>query len=343
MQRHVEHLFIACMHGCVELAWTDPDDGAPRHANLFGLDRLDELVERAAALNGERRNTYIGAALKETVPPFGRSNGVDFLAATALWADLDDPGGTVRASNRYRELGVPPTLVVITGTKPHQRAQLWWKLDEAATEAAQVKALLGGVQRALGSDATVVDPVQIMRLGGTVAWPVKIGRIVEVTEVQLFPARRAYGVARLAAAFSAATSDQPGPGLDIGGEFDGADIEALIATSRLAGKWHTSILPVVASWVSRGWTDYEINLTAPALTMPAWTTERTLADLAPMIAGAHQEVGEAEPGRRGRSRRRRVAGALVPAVAALRRAPPLEFPVPVFGRWWPTGSSGPPP
>ena len=122
------------MHGLVELAWTDPDDGAPRHANLFGLDRLDELVEKAAALNGERRNVYIGAALrKENTPPFGRSNGVDFLAATALWADLDDPGGTVRAAEVYKRLGVLPTCVVVTGATPHQRAQLWWRLDEPAT------------------------------------------------------------------------------------------------------------------------------------------------------------------------------------------------------------------
>ena len=109
MQQHVEHLFLDCMHGLVELAWTDPGDGAPKHAQLFGLDRLDELVEKAVALNGERRNVYIGGALrKETTPPSGRSNGVDFLAATAVWSDLDDPGGTVRAAEAYKQLGDTP-------------------------------------------------------------------------------------------------------------------------------------------------------------------------------------------------------------------------------------------
>ena len=39
MQQHVDHLFLDCMHGLVELAWTDPDDGAPRHANLFLIIR----------------------------------------------------------------------------------------------------------------------------------------------------------------------------------------------------------------------------------------------------------------------------------------------------------------
>ena len=128
------------MHGLVELAWTDPDDGAPRHANLFGIDRLDELVEKAATLNGERRNTYIGAALrKENTPPFGRSNGVDFLAATALWADLDDPGGTRASSRNLKACGVPPTLVVVTGTMPHQRAQAGGSLDEPDDDPTHVK------------------------------------------------------------------------------------------------------------------------------------------------------------------------------------------------------------
>ena len=152
MQRHVEHLFLDCMHGLVELAWTDPNDGAPRHANLFGIDRLDELIEKAVVLNGERRNVYLGAALRrENAPPFGRSNGVDFLAATAVWADLDRPGATVRAAETYKQLGVPPTCVVVAGATPHQRAQLWWKLDEPAFErpwSAHVRTMLGALQMA---------------------------------------------------------------------------------------------------------------------------------------------------------------------------------------------------
>ena len=184
--------------------------------NLFGIDRLDELVEQAAKLNGERRNVYLGAALrKENTPPFGRSNGIDFLAATALWSDLDEPGGTVRAAEVYKRLGVLPTCVVVTGNVPHQRAQLWWKLDEPAHEAAQVKALLSGVQHALGGDAAVVDPSRIMRLGGSVAWPVKAGRVPELTQLLLFADRPAYGVARLAAAFPTAKDEQPKDGLDI--------------------------------------------------------------------------------------------------------------------------------
>ena len=299
MQRHVEHLFLDCMSGLVELAWTDPDDGAPRHANLFGIDRLDELVEKAAALNGERRNTYVGAALrKENAPPFGRSNGVDFLAATALWADLDDAGGTVRASTRYRELGVPPTLVVVTGTKPHQRAQLWWRLDEPDADAAHVRTMLGALQLAFASDASVVDSIRLLRLGGSVAWPIKNGRVIERTEVITFDGSRArmYGMARLEAAFPPKEQERTdAPGLDIGGEFEGVDIDELIAAVLAGDRWHDNLLRLVGHWVGRGWSDGEILLQAAPLTLPGYRIEQTRTELATMIAGARAEVEQAGP------------------------------------------------
>ena len=286
MRQHVDHLFLDSMHGLVELAWTDPGDGAPKHAQLFEIDRLDELVEKAVALNGERRNVYLGAALrKETTPPFGRSNGVDFLAATAVWSDLDDPGGTVRAAEVYKQLGTPPTLVVVTGATPHQRAQLWWKLDEPALEATVVKALLGGAQRTLGGDAAVVDPARIMRLGGSVAWPTKSGRIAELTQVLLFRDRPAYGVARLAAAFPAAKDAEPG--LDIGSE--GVDVDELVAAVLAGDHWHDNLLRLVGHWVGRGWSDGEILLQAAPLTLAGYKVEQTRAELATMIAGARQK------------------------------------------------------
>ena len=286
MRQHVDHLFLDSMHGLVELAWTDPGDGAPKHAQLFEIDRLDELVEKAVALNGERRNVYLGAALrKETTPPFGRSNGVDFLAATAVWSDLDDPGGTVRAAEVYKQLGTPPTLVVVTGATPHQRAQLWWKLDEPALEATVVKALLGGAQRTLGGDAAVVDPARIMRLGGSVAWPTKSGRIAELTQVLLFRDRPAYGVARLAAAFPTARREADAE--------PGARHRQRRRRRRRTdrGRRLRSLAPqYLAAGGSLGrprlvrWRDPS----RPRLTLPA-TVEQTRAELAPLIAGARSK------------------------------------------------------
>ena len=295
MQQHVEHLFLDCMHGLVELAWADPGDGAPKHAQLFGLDCLDQLVEKAVALNGKRRNVYIGGALrKENTPRSGRSNGANFLAATALWSDLDDPGGTVRAAEAYKRLGILPTCVVITGGMPHQRAQLWWKLDEPAFEVPLVRALLGGAQVALGGDAAVVDPARLLRLGGSVAWPTKPGRVAELTRVLLFRNRPAYGVPRLAAAFPA-TKPAAEPGLDIGAEHQGVDVDELIAAALAGERWHDNVLRLVGHWVSRGWSDAEILLQAAALTLAGYRPEKTRAELATMIAGARERWNKPDP------------------------------------------------
>jgi hypothetical protein len=173
----VSHLFADQMRGLVELAWTAPMQRNVNHGELFALDRLDEMVERGAALNAERRNVYIGAALrKENTPPFGRTSAKDFFAATALWGDLDDLGGTVRAAELCKSLGVRPTLAVITGRHPHERGQLWWRLDNPWEDAGRLKTLLGKVKKHLVGDSAVVDPITLMRWGGSVAWPVKDGR-----------------------------------------------------------------------------------------------------------------------------------------------------------------------
>ena len=86
--------------------------------------------------------------------------------------DLDDPGGTRRAAEIYKARGAPPTLVVITGSVPSQRAQLWWRLDEPDADAAHVRTMLGALQTAFTSDASVVDPARILRFGGSIAWPI---------------------------------------------------------------------------------------------------------------------------------------------------------------------------
>ena len=197
MRQHVDHLFLDSMHGLVELAWTDPDDGAPKHAQLFGLDRLDELVEKAVALNGERRNVYIGAALrKETTPPFGRSNGVDFLAATAVWSDLDDPGGTVRAAEVYKQLGT-----LADPCRRHRRHAA--PARAAVVETGRTGARGDGGQGAAGRRAASAGRRRCRRRSRPdhaarrhrVAWPAKSGRVAELTQVLLFRDRPAYGVA----------------------------------------------------------------------------------------------------------------------------------------------------
>jgi hypothetical protein len=212
MTQHVEHLFGGYLDGChdglIELSWTDttPDEGGRyrlRHARMFGTDSLDELVEEAARLNAQAMcNVYIGAALRHPdTAPFGRGTDRDAWALTCAYVDLDDAESTANAKSVY---GLDkPTLVVVTGREPHTRAQMWWRLEEPLTDANQWPALLRGFAARMKGDTTVTNPSRVMRLAGSIAWPVKPGRSVELTGIAPLkePGRCEYAAEHLAREF----------------------------------------------------------------------------------------------------------------------------------------------
>ena len=66
---------------------------------------------------------------------------------------------------------------------PHERAQEWRRLTEPATDPAAWRALLEGMAHAMGGDTSVVNPSHVMRLAGSIAWPMKEGRTVEMTSI----------------------------------------------------------------------------------------------------------------------------------------------------------------
>lgn len=212
MRQHVEHLFGGYLDGyhdgLIELSWTDtrPDESGKyslKHARLFRTDEIDALIDEAARLNAQPMcNVYIGAALrKPDTAPFGRAKDADALCLTAAYVDLDDEGAALAAKDIYGK--VKPTLVVVTGYAPHTRAQLWWQLDEPMTDPEQWQALIRGMAAALRGDPVVSNPSRVMRLAGSVAWPVKEGRTVELTKIVPLtePGQKVYSFAHLAATF----------------------------------------------------------------------------------------------------------------------------------------------
>jgi hypothetical protein len=219
MRAHVEHLFGGYLDGChdglIELAWTDTQpDAAGRYrlknARLFGTDQIEELVSEASRLNLQPMcNVYIGAALrKPTTAPFGRAVDADAYALTAAYVDLDDEGAATAAKDIYGK--AKPTFIVVTGRAPHTRAQMWWRLDEPLTDPEQWPALLRGMAAAMRADSTVTNPSRVMRLAGSVAWPVKDGRKTEMTDIGKLvePGQTVYAYGHLASMFPPVASSQ---------------------------------------------------------------------------------------------------------------------------------------
>lgn len=191
MWRHVTTLFggdfDGAANGLVELAWTDPEPPHKLgHGQQFGTDELEQLVDKAFALNRKPGvNVYVGAALrKPDTPRNARAKDIHFYSALFSWADQDEDG--VRAViEQCRRLNALPTMTVVTGRRPFVRAHPYWRLVEACHDPMQMRALCVATAKALGSDTSVVNPGRILRIGGSLAWPVKPGRILELTEVHI--------------------------------------------------------------------------------------------------------------------------------------------------------------
>jgi hypothetical protein len=309
MRRHVGHLFEGWLDGChegkIELAWTDSQDGKLRHAAIFGTDELDELVEKAAVENRKPgQNVYIGAALrKPEIAPFGRCRDDEFYALSCYYADLDDDV-IATASINYRHRGCPPTGVVITGRHPHLRAQTLWRLKEPIRDPDLCRRQNLALAIALEGDPTVVNPSRVLRLGGSIAWPVKEGRIIERTDFLDFDDGRpkTYLAEQIARAFPPAQPSLTSPSVSTDPRIEKAppattlqigtsdlSVDACIERIRSGDHWHDNLVRLTGHWISRGWSDAEILAAAEALTLPGYTIADTRREVAQMIAGGRRK------------------------------------------------------
>ena len=321
MRRHVGHLFEGWLDGChdgrIELAWTSQRDGKLKHADIFGTDELDQLVERAVAENRtEGQNVYIGQALRKPgIAPFGRCNDDEFYALTAFYTDIDDDV-VLAAAAKYKSLGCLPTAMVITGRHPHPRAQMLWRLNAPVRDADLCRRQNLAIAQALGGDTAVVNPSRVLRLAGSIAWPRKEGRTVELTELLLPSAGRPseYLPEQIAKAFPPvavvivellpASTSRPRRRHRSRRRNRSARCRSArpICRSRTAlsriragDQWHNNLIRLTGHWIARGWSDAEILTAAEALTLPGYTVAQHPARGRANDPRRSRQVGDTEP------------------------------------------------
>ena len=298
MLQHLESLFGRAPDGMIEISWTDAKTKRLQHAQLFDVGDLDMAAEKAHVVNGrEFCNVYVGAALRKPGTfPGARAKDDDFHAAWALHVDLDDAGAPEAAKTAYQDARLTPPIAIVTGRHPHTRAQLWWPLDEPVTDPEQYRRLLRALADGLHGDTTVCNPSRVMRLAGTIAWPVKDGRRTEKTELKIYKDRRQeFGVGEFERAFAApaASADEPKTdGHTNGSRLNldtGLDVDSVIGRIRAGDQWHTNMVRLVAHWINRGWSDAEIHLAAQAFTLPGWTDADTEKEVRQAIESARRK------------------------------------------------------
>ena len=154
----------------------------------------------------------------------------------------------------------PPTIAVVTGSIPHPRVQLWWRQEVPITDPDQVRQQIAVLARTFCSDLAVVNCSRVMRLPGTIAWPTKPGREVELTTLQMFGDGhiKHYMPGQFARAYpldECSRVDTPKDEPDFGLR-DINPVELLRKTK--PGNWHLPMRDFTAHCVSAGYPDWII-------------------------------------------------------------------------------------
>jgi hypothetical protein len=173
--------FERCTRGQIEIGSLSP---GTRELRIFERFNLRD-VEAAAAYAAERNavagaNVYFRACTVS--PAFSRTTDEAFLQAPGPWVDHDSPAAIAALS--ANSLPIKPTGWVITGRSPHMRAQTYWHTADVITDASLIREMNKRLCAAFAGDSAATNPSRLMRLPGSIAWPIKQGRETEMTAFQ---------------------------------------------------------------------------------------------------------------------------------------------------------------
>lgn len=289
---HLEHLMRDAKEHC-PAALVQIDCGHPTTKDwgdqLFGLGRLNDATDFAAAENRRGLNLYVG--INPRKPTTRRSaTDADIECAFFNFADIDRQEAVQKVAGMT---GLNYTFAVTTGRVPNPRPHLYWKLSEPTRNFAAWTKQQAAIADALGGDR-VIDPRRIMRLAGTVNYP-KPDKAERGYRTELVTLRTRYDNEERDPVSSewlrqrfpwVAEQVEASPGALALSPFSGASPDELIAEIRAGGEWHNKVLRLVGHYVSTGLTDETILAVCEALTRPGYTVSETRTDALRMIQGA---------------------------------------------------------
>jgi hypothetical protein len=305
--RFLEWWFQYCTRGLLEIGWQNPATGGLMLFRRFDLGDMTILRAMADENMVPGQSMYVRASTIDPASPIGRTQDIHVLQAPGAWADLDTAEqvrlaklveGHVRANGFTR-----------TGKVPHERYQLWLRGSEPMVAIEQIRLMNRRMHMLYGGDPAVCNPGRLMRLPGTIAWPYKAGRVVELTTFEAAPSPRPanYPLSTMSAMLPRVPDqeladlvpERPAPGEgDLESKMvnlyahDAAINPIAGLISDILGKrtpWHNGMIKLVAHWVGVGWCNAEILLACEGLTLPGWTPAQTREEAFKAIEGARRK------------------------------------------------------
>ena len=138
----------------------------------FSLDAIDEAVDFAISMNGQKLNIYMTINpidINASIKAGKGATDTDILQAHYNFADADDQAG-LTGITKLSEL-CEPDIVVTTGSVPHERRHAYWWLSEACTDLVLWRSTQLNIATLFATDRNVINPSRMMRVAGTVSYP----------------------------------------------------------------------------------------------------------------------------------------------------------------------------
>lgn len=303
IKSHLTALFEPCAEyyprGIIELRY---GADTPNKSSYFNTreDGIAEAAAFAANRNREGCNVYVGVNPRK---PDTRGAAKDTDIAVAFWhfADLDSLEAVDEAGRRMKAL--PPTMTVTTGTEPHRRPHLYWKLEEPVGNLQAWTQRQAGIASHFEGDS-VINPSRIMRLAGTVNYPPQ-HKLARGYRMELCTLRTEFSDDRepvtpeqIAAAYPVR---QPRDAHTPTGEqntlqaMKRTQTSDLLEACRNGDQWHNSMIRLVAHLASNGRTTAEILALADHITLPGYTVDETVREMQTALHGARIKYNLPEP------------------------------------------------
>lgn len=190
----LDYWFDRCNRGCIAIVSANPGNGALVHERRFRLDQKAEAAAYAAEINKTPGvHVYFGGATVDPDMPreTERSGDKHVVQAPGTWIDFDSPEHE-EAFRNIEPLHIRPNSQSITGTKPCLRSHRNLRFSEPLADQNMIREVNHRFHLLYGGDP-IMNPSRVLRLPGTINWPMKKGKIVPGRQEELVMWRRVDG------------------------------------------------------------------------------------------------------------------------------------------------------